>query len=225
MWRELAPDVWLGRYTAGHLPCHTLAWKMANGQYLVYSPGPDLLENFQEEIKGEVGVIVAPSSYHTLGIIAWHHAYPRSMVVAGKAAIKRVQQKTEIALQPLKDVPKMWMKNFSLVEVPHNRIGEVWIEGQMAGVSTWVVCDAFFNMKTPNSLIGKFMQTLFKSGPGLKISKLYSWLGVSNKSEMNHWLTQELKISQPTQLIPCHGEVIKDAMLTEQLQKVVDEAF
>ncbi len=224
-WQELAPHCWVSDYRAGGLPCRSTVVQLANGQYLVYSPSPSV-ESFEQEIGGDVAFILAPSSYHTVGIRPWLERYPQSRLVCADSGRSRLMKKTGVTPIRIDELARnLEGGTTKVIEVPFTKAGEVWLETQIRGETAWFVCDAFFNLGKSKNPLMRTMQWLFKSGPGLRISRIYKYAAVKDRAAMRLWLTERLKLALPTILVPCHGKVIQDRVLPSHLQALVDEMF
>jgi hypothetical protein len=82
----------------------------------------------------------------------------------------------------------------------------------------WAVCDAIFNFsKLPNGIMG-FLMKFNRMGPGIEMSRVYQYLGTSNKKEYGKWLLKEIEERKPTLLIPLHGEIYQEQDLINKLE-------
>lgn len=206
------------KFSAGISRC--LLLKVSDKKFLVYSPGDKTTAELAKQIipAGSELFLLEPNVYHNLGLSVWMEVFPNSKPVAAIAAIDRLERKTGIRSENLDSLKTVLPNHISVIELPYNKIGEVWLDVQVPGERIWAVCDAIFNFSSlPGGLMGFFMK-LNRMGPGIEMSRMYQYLGTSNKNKYGEWLLKELSEKKPTQLIPLHGEIYKKQDLVQKLE-------
>jgi hypothetical protein len=219
-WKAINEILWECPYKISSGICRSLLIKISERIFLVYSPGDKKTADLAKNIipKDSELFLLEPNSYHTLGLAIWNSSFPNSKPVAAEAAIGRIEKKTGIRSDNFDVLKGRLPDHISLIEIPHNKIGEVWLDIQMQNERIWTVCDAVFNFsKLPSGLMGLLMK-LNRMGPGIEISRVYQYLGTSNKKEYGKWLLKEISERKPTQLIPLHGEIYQEQDLLEKLE-------
>ena len=223
-WEQVAGSpVWTRSYRIPGLMCRSFAVKLEDGRFLVGSPGPDMAGSFEEELGGEVGFLLAPNSFHHMGLKGWRETFPDAAPVAAPGAHKRLKKKGHAELAGLEAARALLPGGVELVEVPNNRVGEAWLTAEVEGGGrVWVVCDAFFNnARMPRKLSRKVLVKALRSGPGLSISRLFSWGALTGRGAYRSWLMERLQRDQPTALVPNHGEILIDPELTPKVAEVI----
>lgn len=221
-WTEVNEILWECPYefSAGVTRC--LLVKISDKQFLVYSPGDQTTAEMAQQIipVGSEIFLLAPNFYHNLGLRIWKEIFPDAKPVAAAAAINRLEKKTGIRAENLGSLKKALPKHISLIELPHNRIGEVWLDIQMADERIWAVCDAIFNFSSLRGGLMGFFMKLNRMGPGIEMSRMYEYLGTSNKKKYGEWLLQELHDKKPSCFIPLHGEFYREPDLVVKLESL-----
>lgn len=219
-WKQINDSIWECPYRFSSGITRSLLVKLSEKKFLVYSPGDKVTADLAKDIipmDSEL-FLQAPNSFHNLGLAIWKDAFPDSKLVAAEAAMKRLQKKTGLKSESLDTLKAELPDNISILELPHNKIGEVWLDIQVSNGRIWVVCDAIFNFsKLPSGFMGLLMK-LNRMGPGIEMSRMYQYLGTSNKTKYGKWLLNQLIEKKPTQLIPLHGEIYQKSDLIDKLQ-------
>lgn len=219
-WKTINENLWACPYEFSGGISRSLLVRMGESKFLVYSPGDRETAELAKQIIPEESelFLLEPNSFHNLGLAAWKACYPQSKSVAAVHAIKRLEKKTGIKPENLDELKKALPTNVSLLELPHNKLGEVWLDIQTGNDRVWTVCDAIFNFsQLPGGLMGLFMK-LNRMGPGIEMSRMYQYLGTSNKKSYGDWLLSEIQNKKPTVLVPLHGEIYRDKDLTDKLE-------
>ncbi|PIS11480.1 MAG: hypothetical protein COT73_03710 [Bdellovibrio sp. CG10_big_fil_rev_8_21_14_0_10_47_8] len=219
-WKKINEILWECSYKFSSGISRSLLVKINENKFLVYSPGDKRTADLAKDIvpEGSELFLLAPNSYHNLGLAVWKASFPNSKPVAAVAAMGRLEKKTGIRSENLDVLESQLPKHISLIELPYNKIGEVWLDIQVPGERIWTVCDAIFNFSTlPGGFMG-FLMKLNRMGPGIEMSRMYQYLGTSNKNGYGQWLLNEIREKKPTRLIPLHGEIYQSDDLIEKLE-------
>jgi hypothetical protein len=219
-WKAINEILWECPYKFSSGISRCLLVKLSDKKFLVYSPGDKNSAHLAKDLipEGSELFLLEPNSYHNLGLAVWQASYPNSVPIAAVAAIDRLEKKTGIRPEDLNAFKLGLPKHISLLELPHNKIGEVWLDIQLPNERIWTVCDAIFNFSIlPSGYMG-FLMKLNRMGPGIEMSRVYEYLGTSNRKEYGKWLLNEVGDRKPTQLIPLHGEIYQKPDLIEKIE-------
>lgn len=223
-WKPINEILWECPYRFPSGIARSLLLRLSETKFLVYSPGDKATAELARQIVPEHSEIflLAPNSYHNLGVSDWASEFPESAFVAAQPAIDRLEKKTKIKPAGLDSLKAALPNHISLLELPHNKVGEVWLDIKMPSERIWAVCDAIFNFsRLPSGLMGMLMR-LNRMGPGIEMSRVYQYLGTSNKREYGAWLLSELDHRNPTTLVPMHGEIHRAPDLIETLKQFTE---
>lgn len=227
-WLQLDPDgfLWSYEFKTRFLTARTVALKLPSGDFLIVSPGEANVISFREHFGQEARVrfMLAPNSYHNMGIASWREQFPQAVLVAHKDAQPRLLKKgfgpIEDCAAARTDLPR----NAEIIEAPGTRIGETWLVLRTAAGAIWCTCDAFFNFaKVSRRWYLQAYAKIMKSAPGLKMSGLFTNAGVHDKRLFKNFALERLGIDKPNVLVPAHGEILKDSALPERLRALLEE--
>ncbi|PCJ47047.1 MAG: hypothetical protein COA99_01605 [Moraxellaceae bacterium] len=213
--------IWEATYKCPPAISRTVAVRLKSGGYLVYSAGKDLLASAQEGFLKDtkVEIILVPNTYHHLGISTWLQAYPEAMVVASGASLGRLKKNGHKNVGSVSVIIPLLPSEVKLLEPPSTRNGELWLVATTSNGNLWIVCDSFFNYtKKAKGIVGRGMQLIMGTGPGLTVSRVVFWTQVKNYWVYNRWIKNQLKNSPPTTLIPSHGKILTDDNLPQRLE-------
>ncbi len=114
---------------------------------------------------------------------------------------------------------------YDILIPPGHRGGDVWVSKRNEdGNSLWITCDSFLNYdRVSRKPIARILQKILGAAPGLKISQFIKWLLLDEKTSFKHWVLKQLDKDRPTILIPSHGEVEVDSLLTTRLKKLIEK--
>ncbi len=219
-WKRIDEGLWQCPYEFSAGVCRSILVQLDEKKFLVYSPGDQATADLAKSVIPEDSEIflLAPNTFHNLGLVAWSESFPKAKPVAAAPAIARLQKKTGLQLENIEGLKGELPEHITLLELPHNKIGEVWLDIRGGSDRVWVVCDAIFNFSSlPGGVMGFFMK-LNRMGPGIEMSRMYQYMGTSNKKKYGQWLMSEISEKKPTQFIPLHGEIYEKQDLTEKLQ-------
>ncbi len=215
--------IWHARYFVPNFISRSVALKVAQDEWVVYSPGGDNLDSFSSAFPDAEKIsLVLPNAFHNLGAKPWSERYPGSKIYCARKAAPRL---TKLGLAPLvlEDTQPRLPEGFGFVFPEAERWGEVWISGPIDRDKVWITCDTFFNLaRYSNHMIARTLQKLFSSAPGLRISALVKWWLVKNRRDFRAWVLREISLQNPTILVPSHGEVLIDADLSAKLTDIVN---
>lgn len=223
-WKPIAEGapVWTADYRLPGLPCRSWAVRLQGGGCAVGSPGATLVESFSQELGDPARILVAPNSYHWMGIPGWRERFPEAGVAAAPGAVRRLQRKGLRPTVTLDDVEARLPEGAALLEVPATRIGELWLRAPTAEGTAWLIGDAFFNIdRVSRRLRLRLMTRVLKSGPGLAISNLMKWGGVRNRRAYREWILARLAEDRPTILVPAHGAILRGPDVADRLGELV----
>lgn len=218
-WKELREGLWVGDYRIPGLPCRSTAVDLGTG-FLVYSPGESLRDSFAEV--GEARFLLAPNNFHHLGLPAWRER--GAQVVIAEGARKRLAKKGHSDLQSLDVLRSELPSSVQILEPPGTRVGETWLRVERPEGVAWVVGDSFFSIEgTPNKLMVKLVVKIMDSAPGLKMSRLMKWGGLSDRNAFRSWVEQRLEQDAPNMLVTCHGAVLSGADVPDRIRGALRE--
>lgn len=214
---------WLARYGVTGFTSHSLGIQLIDGTYLVYSPGCKLADSFAETVSDKVSYLLCPNHFHHLGVKEWQKKFPEAKVIASANAVKKLKNKGHKSVEEMTDLAAQLPAGVEIVEVPDSKTGETWVVTKTEKETSWMVCDAFFNWKSKakNPLM-RMVQVMAQAGPGLCLSSIYIRVSIKNKEAYRQWMHQRLQADEPSVLIPCHGEIIRDDHLGGRLSLLVD---
>ena len=92
-------------------------------------------------------------------------------------------------------------KEILVQEVPESRAGEGWLLIRENAEWVWLVGDGFFHLETA----GHWSNRLFDNAPGCKVSRVFWWGGLRNRTAYYQRVETLLEQYPPLALIPCHG--------------------
>ncbi len=202
--------LWSAEYRIPSLPCRSSAIRLPSGGYLVLSPGAQLASGFADEL-GVAELLLAPNSFHHMGVTAWQEAFPAAVVAAAPAAHKRLAKQGRTGLSDLAVVREALPEHVGLLEPPGSRIGEVWLRVQGEDGVIWCVGDSFFNLPRLSKRLGvRLLQKVLRSAPGLRLSNLMKWGGLKSRGDFKRWVLEQLDADQPIKIVVLHGDVAED---------------
>jgi hypothetical protein len=219
---DASAGLWAAPYKVPNFPCRSTAVPLADGSFAVHSPGGGIEDAFTTEV-GVAGALVAGNSFHHMGIAAWRRRFPDATVHAAQSAIKRLAKQGHAGVLGLDALRARLPAHVQILEPPGVRVGEVWLRVEVAGGVAWVVCDAFFNFATlaPKAPMRLF-QKLTHAAPGLSISALMKFGGLSDRGTYKAWALDQLARDRPTLLVPNHGEILRGPEVAARLRGVLE---
>lgn len=220
------PDVWTwSRTSRDFFDLRMTALRLKDGSLLVVSPVPNPGEEaFQElEALGPVTVLCAPNHYHNLGIKPFLERFPKARCVASPQAIPRLQKMTGIPFEPWTQIQEHLPDGITLTEPEGLKAGELWLEvsGHQPDGNILIVCDAFFNMHDSKSMLWSLIFRLGGSMPGLKVSRVFRLIGMSDRKRYKTWVTHRWQSFEPELLVPAHGDFYASSALSEELLELI----
>lgn len=214
---DASAQLWVSKYYVPGFQCRTVAAPLQNGGWLFLSPGGSLAGPLPEAMaaQGAPELLLLPNGYHHMGIDAWIQAFPSVKVCGAEAARKRAMgQHPGVEIRDLTLVKQRLASHVKLLEMPGNRIGEVWLAFQSEQGISWAIGDAFFNIpKMPKNPVQRLIFRLLGSAPGLRMSQLFKWGAIQQRAAVRQWLEAQLDTDHPVRMVPNHGEVLEDKTL------------
>ncbi len=222
-WETLDDELPLLGALYGRLRVRMTAVGLGAGGFLVVSPGKPRDEALFDalERRGTPRWLLAPNHFHNEGLGAWKRRYPNIRVAAHPRARPRLMKKVpELGhIEDLDALRKELPEGIRLFGPPMAKQGETWVAAKTKTGTAWIVCEGIVNdRKYP------WFMSLLGFRPGLMINPLFKRLFLESKPEYKRWLTDELARDLPSLLVPCHGRVVRDPDLVEQLRRVTNEA-
>lgn len=204
-------DLYVAR--SNKLSCTVL--RLRDGGICLYSPVAGLETAFahhQGEL-GEVTALLAPNHYHNKGLNAHIEAFPNASLYCSSAAQTRLSKVTGLTFSPLGRLRERLADGSNLHEPDGLKTGEVWLQVKSHVDCALAVTDAFSAARLPSgdyadwvSLLGTFPR-----------------YGVKDAGSYKTWVTEFLKTTKPSILLPCHGSPVKSADLIAQLIDLVEK--
>lgn len=178
-----------------------------NGKgFLVFSPGAPLADEARALADRSNDVtLIAPSLGHTAGIPAWLEHLSAARVVATTTTAKRLRSRRAVATT-IEPAHASLAAGVELLTPPGNALGEIWMRVDNDAGVTWVLCDAFSNLR---QLAAPFwlrqLQRLYGIRLGLRLGAAFR----RNTADANAFITWlELQLGRGCdRIVPCHGEV------------------
>jgi hypothetical protein len=225
-WRaaDNLPGVWFAEAVFQGVPLRSTALRLRSGQLAVYSPIRGQGEEAHRELVklGVPALLVAPNHFHTQGLLEYARRYPGAAIAGASDARRRLARKSGRPVEDARDVDGALPPHVTLLCPPGTRAGELWlaIDGDQQG-RAWAVGDAFFNVaRTPRSAMGALLRLLGIS-PGLRIGASFRWL-LRDREAYRRWLLEALSKWPPSQLVPCHGDILADGALPGRLRSLAE---
>lgn len=208
------------RFKDGVSILRSTAIRLADGDVLVIGPIREKSGAARQALRalGRPAILLAPNSFHNLGLASYAREFPDCTVVASAAAVPRLMKKTPCAIATLDTLRARLPGHMSLLEPPGTRTGEVWLRAETGGGVAWVVGDAFFNIAGTPSLFAAAFRRLVGNAPGLRIGGTFKLIALGNGREYAAWLSAQLTADEPTMLIPAHGEIAEGDDLPDRLR-------
>jgi hypothetical protein len=226
IWKKINNhNIWVADYKVPSFISRSVAIQLKNGNFLIYSAGANLIESAKEELfsLGKPEALVVPNVFHHMGVKKWLQEFPDLKVFGAKKAFPRLKKQGLSSLIDFYSLQNQLPEGIDILE-PKGMKGEVWLQAEFQGSWTWILCDAFMNMSQPpkNFWMRKVMKFL-KASPGLSISSLFMWMGLSNRKEYKTWLIQQINERKPNQVIFSHGKILQGDFISKDLLKLAQD--
>jgi hypothetical protein len=221
-------NLWCADYHVPNFRSRSLALELTSGRVIIISPGASLIDADLPPLKDASlpPFLLAPNSYHNVGIGRWRDRYPASTVFASRKAITRLARLGIADIQPLDSLRNALPANISILEPPGTRSGEVWLRLIGRKSRTWIVCDSFFNYEALSRRpLARAMQIIFRAAPGLRVSNIVKWWLIKDRKKYQTWVLNQLGTDSPTRLVPAHGAILSDPNLASALASLVRMRF
>lgn len=229
-WKPSGSGVWVREYPFRGNSINSSAIDMGTGGLMVVSPGTNVPESDFAALDrlGTVKALVAPGSYHHMGLPEWSARYPEAGLFGPTSAIAHVagQHRALKALQPLDVLQRLLSDEFVLEEVNGCKHPDLFLALTRGGAVTWFTNELISNNATyPKSFVFRTLFRLNGDHPGLNVSRVASMLIRANRRSVRTYLEGKLASVPPTRLVPCHGEVLDDPELGRKLAEILARRF
>mgnify|MGYP003636073929 CR=1 FL=1 len=209
------PDILVGQYVVPNFVSNSVAIRLSDNEYILYSPGKSLLESWPLVNSDDLKLhILMPNAYHYLGVKAWQKQFPNTKLYASDLALKQLIKKkvfsNKATIHSVADLKLLLPNDMDITEPAGHRAGDIWlIKHNQNKTSLWITCDSFLNYdRVSNQPVARFMQKLLGAAPGLKMSQVVKWFILDDRKDFKKWLIKRIAIDNPVALIPSHGEVL-----------------
>jgi len=203
----------------------TLALRLPSGGWLVFNPGKGVTEAARQELAdvGPVEALFGPNHYHHMGVRTWCKSLGRIPFFASDGALRRLTDKFKLTVDPIDELRAQLPDGVELVCARGSKNGEAWMTWGAGAEHSWAVGDAFFNFSHLEFSPAGLLLRATGGGPGLRISRVYSLIGIASRHDYRSWLLELLGAKPPRNLIPCHGEILRTPELPETLKRLVEK--
>ena len=208
-------------YRVPGLKSRTTAIALPDDTFLVYSPGTGLEQDFVEHV-GEPTILLLCNNYHHLAVPLWKKTFPNAKRCAYAKAIPRLIKQGRTGIIALSDLKIDFPSHLSFMTPPKTRIGEVWMRIEAEDGVTWVIGDCFFNFpRKPKKFMPRMLQMATQGGPGLAMSQIMKWGGISDRRAFKSWILEKLDSDRPNRVIPVHGDILSGPQTAGRLRELV----
>ncbi|WP_085904434.1 hypothetical protein [Kiloniella majae] len=189
-----------GIYTAEKGTLRCIAIQLSSGNLCLYSPVQGLSTIAQESLKslGKVTHLLAPNHYHNKGLEEYSKAFPEAKLCCTKDAKPRLKKQTALSFSSLEELEGYLPDTLSFVEPLGLKTGEIWVKIFQENQISWIVTDAFCGPKVT--------KTRYAEQP--ELLGTFPSYGIADRRVYSDWLTQQVKMSSPNMIIPCHGSIL-----------------
>jgi hypothetical protein len=208
----------LERTDANGWPVQMTLVDLGGGALAVHSPtwlGEGTFEAI--EALGTPRVLLAPNHFHHRSLRRFRDRWPTAVACAAPGAIPRLARQGHEGLASIDDVALGDRARFLRCEGV--KTGETWI----AVGSTWVVCDAFFNVEHHVTGLVGFALRRLRTCPGLCIGDTFRWLGIRDRARYVAWVRAELEQEPPARLVFSHGAPLGGPELATRVARLLRE--
>lgn len=221
---ELAPHIWVAQTSVGWFSCHCIALKGEEAWH-IYGAGVNLARDFLEQFgpQTRVSQLIIPNSFHYLGIEEWRAIFPDATHRCSKAAMKRLAAKG-VPTPSLIDASLSLPHNSRVLELPHSKIGELWLSFHEQSANRGLcVGDAFFCLDKPKDLRSRLLQKASGICESPAVSRLFKWAMLNDRKKFHNWATITLTELDPQILVPQHGSILQGQELSKGLIRALDQ--
>lgn len=229
-WRPAAgcDNVWTLRgFESGVCILRSTAFGLPDGSTLVFSPIKETHPNALIHLRslGRPTILLAPNSFHNMGITTFYEAFTGCEVVASEQARKRVASKTGLAVSAWDTVVDRLPEGLSFLETQGTRTGEVWLRRREGDQVAWWVCDAFFNIPSyPRGLSGCLVRAMTIE-PGPHLGRTFRYFAVGDSQAYHDWISAQLSADRPHRVWVAHGDPIDGDNVPERLEDLLKTRF
>ena len=232
-WKTIDPDrAWSFDYAfdkKGEQFANSCAIKLREGELLVLSPALGVSEADFAEIEkhGRPVALVSTNGFHHLGLPEWNKRYPDAKLYASSAAAARISKKHASlpAFEPLSKLSAVCPDDVVIYDPPGMRIPDVMARFSTKNGWVWAFNDTVMNIpKLPSGVFGTLMKWT-DSGPGFKVTRMFTKVAVKDKKSFKSWWLSELEKAPPSKIFTSHGQPILDAATAAKLPAMVQTAL
>jgi len=198
-------------YSFGPGLANALAFVVDGGVVVVSPPSRPTEGTFAElEKHGPVRALIAPNSFHHLGLPAWKARYPDAPIFAPAQSIARIEKQSKLSgLRPVAEAAKLVGDRVELLDMPHYRTGEILIRWRVDGGWAWYVTDVAMNITSPLKGLFGLVFRLTKSTPGFRRNAVGGTFMVKDKRALYAWIAEQAEKTPPRLLVMCHGAPVR----------------
>ncbi|MFT5685575.1 MAG: hypothetical protein ACI8RZ_006529 [Myxococcota bacterium] len=206
-WQILGDDLLVRAYSlGGGNTANMVAFRLPERGLAVISPSTKVREETLEALAehGTVRALIAPNSFHTLGLSVWSQRFPEAGVYAGEAALKRIRGRiTGLDIQPVSMLQTG--PGADLFELPRMRNGETMLRTTVDSKIAWYGGDVFLNVTDLPGVMGFFLSRI-GMGPGFVVNPINRRVMMLDRGAVKAWAMEML--GEVGVVIPGHGEVL-----------------
>jgi hypothetical protein len=141
-----------------------------------------------------------------MGIRKWKEEFAAARGYGHSKFLKKFSKKGH-NLEPLDHLLTVLPSHVRAFEAPGTRCGEILFIVEYESRYLWICADSFFHIpqsRMPTGAVGWYLK-LSGAAPGLRISRLFKFLGIKHRSAYKEWILNLLDQFEPHTLIVCHG--------------------
>lgn len=221
-WQILSDDLLVRAYSlGGGNTANMVAFRLPDQGLGVISPSARVREETLEALSehGTVRALVAPNSYHNLGLPVWSQRFPEAGVYAGERALARIRKRI-----PKLDIEPVSMLqtggDAALIELPEMRNGETLLRTTVDGREAWYGGDVFLNVDV--DALSSGLRLFFRvvgMGPGFVVNPLNRLVMMHDRRAVRAWAGEHL--GDVGLVIPGHGDVLAADGLGERMRAML----
>lgn len=215
-------------YSFGPGMATTLVIGLGGGRLMVVSPAAGLYKAAHEELKdyGDVVALLAPNSFHHLGIAAWLAQWPNAKAYAAGESLARLNRKCSAGpvFKPLSEFP---LPEGVLIDNPPGlKNSDLVLRVKTEHGWLWYFNDLLMNLRAlPTQPLVRLLFTLTGAKTGLSAPKMPQLLLVRDKHATGNWLLAELDARPPAIVVFGHGDPIASTALGKDLKTVIRRRY
>jgi hypothetical protein len=199
----------------GNLRCSAI--KLRDGGYCLFSPVFGLGDEATASLGqlDAVRFLLAPNHYHSAGLAQYARRFPAARLCTSERARPRLEKITGLRFEPLDEVRLALPACIACFEPQGLKTGEIWLRALGSKHAAWIVVDAFCGPKGGANRPAIAPQLL----------STFPRVGIGDKRSYLDWLEAQVTADQPTMLVPCHGAIVANPRLPEQIRTLMRAAL